>query len=180
MFSLTVDDDIKLSLLEERHAEALFAVIDANRAYLREWMPWLDTTNSPDDLKQFIKTSLEQFVANNGSQTVLVFQGKLVGGMGFHRYDWDNRSTSLGYWLAADHQGKGIVTRACRFLVNYAFTELKLNRVEIRCAVENHRSCAIPERLGFKKEGTLRQAEWLYDHYVNHVVYSVLAGEWEG
>jgi len=180
MFSLTVDNELELRLLEERHAEELFALVDANRAYLRAWMPWLDATNSPDDIKQFIKRSLEQFAKNDGFQTAILFQGELAGVIGFHKFDWPNHATSLGYWLAADRQGQGIVTRACRFLVNYAFTELKLNRVEIHCAVENRRSCAIPERLGFKREGALRQAEWLYDHYIDYVVYAVLADEWEG
>jgi ribosomal-protein-serine acetyltransferase len=70
------------------------------------------------------------------------------------------------------------MTKACRFLVDYAFAELKLNRVEIRCATGNHKSRAIPERLGFKLEGTVRQAEWLYDHFVDHALYGMLASEW--
>lgn len=58
------------------------------------------------------------------------------------------------------------------------FNELKLNRVDIRAAEENIKSRAIPERLGFVCEGQIRQAEWLYDHYVNHIVYGMMAAEW--
>jgi ribosomal-protein-serine acetyltransferase len=50
--------------------------------------------------------------------------------------------------------------------------------VEIGCAPGNRKSCAIPERLGFTREGVLRQREWLYDHFVDHVVYGILAEEW--
>ena len=71
------------------------------------------------------------------------------------------------------------MTKACRVLVGYAFRELRLNRVEIYCAVENQRSRRIPERLGFTEEGTHRQAEWVHDHFKDLVSYSMLAGEWK-
>jgi ribosomal-protein-serine acetyltransferase len=180
MFCLTVDDEIELCLLEERHADELFALIEKNRAYLREWLPWLDVTTSPADNLNFIKSSREQFASNNGFQTAILYQVQLVGMTGFHRIDWANQSTTLGYWLAAGFQGRGIMTRACRFLTGYAFQEFGLNRVEIRCAPQNQRSCTIARRLGFTKEGTIRQAEWLYDHFVDHTVYGLLASEWAG
>lgn len=71
------------------------------------------------------------------------------------------------------------MTKACKACIDYAFNELKLHRLEIRCAVENERSRAIPERLGFTNEGTIREAEWLYDHFVDHVVYGMLEREWK-
>ena len=83
-------------------------------------------------------------------------------------------TTALGYWLGEEFQGRGLVTAACRRLVAHSFDVLRLHRVEIRCAVENHRSRAIPERLGFRLEGRFREAEWLYDHWVDHAVYALL------
>jgi ribosomal-protein-serine acetyltransferase len=53
-----------------------------------------------------------------------------------------------------------------------------LNKVEIHCAVDNKRSRAIPERLGFTQEGIIRANQWLYDHYVDDVIYGMLASEW--
>jgi ribosomal-protein-serine acetyltransferase len=84
----------------------------------------------------------------------------------------------IGYWLAEDQQGNGVMTRACRALVSYGFDTLQLHRVEIRCATGNERSCAIPKRLGFEHEGILREAEWLYDHYVDLHLFSILAQQW--
>ena len=86
--------------------------------------------------------------------------------------------TSLGYWIGEAYQGRGLVTASCRALITHAFDEARLNRVEIRCAVENRKSRAIPARLGFRQEGLLRDAEWLYDHFVDHVVYATLVKEW--
>jgi|ERR671933_451807 ribosomal-protein-serine acetyltransferase len=179
MWTLRIRDDLALCLLEQRHAEELFALVDRNRDYLREWLPWLDDNKSIADTQKFIKSSLEQFATNGSFSAGILYEGKLAGCIGFHNINWSNRATSIGYWLSASFQGKGFMTKACRTLVEYAFNEVGLNRVEIRCATENKKSRAIPERLGFKQEGTLRQAEWLYDHFVEHVVYGILASEWQ-
>ena len=178
MFYTTIGDGAELRLLEERHAARLFALVDRNRAHLREWLPWLDTNTSVEASLHFIRHALQQFANNDGFQAGIWFEGDLAGVIGYHAIDWANRKTALGYWLGASFQGKGLMTRACQALVDYAFNELDLNRLEIRCAVGNTRSCAIPQRLGFQQEGLLRQVEWLYDHFVDHVVYSVLAREW--
>ncbi len=70
------------------------------------------------------------------------------------------------------------MTKALNALIQYGFEELGLNRIQIKVAVENKKSRALPERLGFTQEGIIRQAEWLYDHYVDHVMYGLLADEW--
>jgi ribosomal-protein-serine acetyltransferase len=71
------------------------------------------------------------------------------------------------------------VTAACRSQVDHTLGELGLNRVSIACATENKKSCAIPKRLGFRREGVQRQAEWLYDRFVDRVVDAALASKWQ-
>lgn len=178
IFNIRIDDDTELRIHEERYARELFALIDANRAYLREWLPWVDDETSVEDSKAFIKSALQQFANNEGFQMGIWYKGRLAGVIGYHSIDWSDRKVEIGYWLAESLQGKGLMTKACKTLVAYAFDELKLHRVEIHCATNNKRSCAIPERLGFKLEGIMRDAEWLYDHFVDLVVYSMLAKEW--
>ncbi|QSO49915.1 GNAT family N-acetyltransferase [Alicyclobacillus mengziensis] len=178
MFRHRVRDDIEIKLLEPRDADAMFALTEGSRTYLRQWLPWVDATQTVDDSKAFIQSTLQQFAANNGFQAGILYRGELAGVIGFHGVSWTNRSTSIGYWLGERFQGQGIMTCVCRAMVNIAFEEYGLNRVEIRAAVENHKSRAIPERLGFQQEGVCRQAEWLYDYFVDHVVYGMLAADW--
>lgn len=180
MFCLTVDDDLKLCLLEERHAAALFALVDKNRQHLRQWLPWVDSTTAVDDNKAFIQSALQQFANNEGFQTALFYQGHLVGMVGYHTIDWLNRSVEIGYWIGADFQGRGLIARACRFMTDYAFNQLGLNRVVIRCAVGNTRSAAIPRQLGFTQEGVFRQQQTLNNQFIDLIVFSVLAEEWSG
>ena len=175
MFARALGGGTELRLLEERHAGEL---TDRDRGHLREWMPWLDGNRTVEDRKEFIRGALGQFAANNGFQAGIWHGGRLAGVVGHHGIDWANRSTSLGYWLAEEYEGRGLMTAACRALVDHAFGELGLNRVVIVCATGNRKSCAIPERLGFRQEGVHRQAEWLYDRFVDHALYAVLAAEW--
>ncbi len=177
-FSLKLDDGLELCLLEERHADDVFAAVDRNRAYLRQWLPWLDESVSPDDTRSFIKRSLSEFANGEKLDTGIWDHDQVIGAISYNFIDRPNRIAHIGYWLASDHQGKGIMTRACRAMVDYAFDELKLNRIEIRCATGNAKSRAIPQRLGFKQEGIQRQAEWLYDHFVDLVIYGMLASDW--
>jgi ribosomal-protein-serine acetyltransferase len=98
--------------------------------------------------------------------------------VGLKPVDWANRNTEIGYWLAADCQGKGLITEACRAVIDYLFTEWNLHRVAIRVAAGNNRSAAIPRRLGFTLEGTHRHAQKLRDTWLDLQVFGLLADEW--
>jgi len=168
----------RVRIVTEGDADELAAVVDANRAYLAEWLPWAGQSGF-ETIEDFLRRAHAQVDANNGFQAAIVDQdGAIVGFIGFHGIDWVNRATSLGYWLAEDRQGRGTMTAAVRALTSHAFRVWTLNRVEIRVAVENGRSAAIPERLGFRKEGVLRQAERHGASFKDLVVYSMIADEW--
>lgn len=178
MLRCVLDDERWLRLLEEADAEELYAVVDANRAYLARWMPWAqdDTLEAARD---FIRLTRRQLADNEGFSLGIIEAGAIVGSIGFHRVDWRDRTTGIGYWLAEHAQGRGTVTLAVTALLDHAFGTWDLNRVEISAGVGNTRSRAIPERLGFVQEGVLRQAERVGDHYVDLAVYAMLASDWE-
>lgn len=178
VFRIPVDATLDLVLLEPRHAGMLYAVVDENRAHLRRWLPWVDATRSVADSAAFIQLCLGQFARTEALTVALFTQGALAGSIGYHPIDWSNRRTSLGYWIAASFQGRGLMTRAVRALTTHAFLSFGLHRMEIRAAVENTRSRQVAERAGFRPEGTCRGAEWLNDRFVDHAVYGVLATEW--
>lgn len=178
MFTHPLDADSALRLVEPRDAEEMFHLIDTNRAHLREWLPWVDGTREPEDTLENIEMGMRQYSANQGYQMVIVHQGHIAGRIGVHGISWGNGTTTLGYWLGAQYQGKGLMTRAVKAVTDHAFNAWKLHRVEIRCAPGNLKSRAVPERLGFTQEGVLREVERLGDRRVDLVVYGMLAREW--
>jgi ribosomal-protein-serine acetyltransferase len=161
-----------------RDARSLFALVDANRDRLRRWLPWPESNLSVQDSRAYILRVRAQARAGMALPFGLWWKEELVGIAGFVWLDPANHSGGIGYWLAREAEGHGLMTAAVSALARHGFYVLKLNRVEIRAGVRNRRSRAIPERLGFHHEGTLRQAERLAGRYVDHAVYGMLAEEW--
>ena len=179
MITLIVDDQIRLAIREESHAAEMTSLVEQNRTYLRVWLPWVDHCHHEEDFLKNIKLCRSQHTQKTGLNLGIWYKNKLSGMIGFHHFDYTHKKTSLGYWLSQDLQGNGIMTRATRYLVNYAFDELDMNRLEIRCAEKNLPSRAIPERLAFKEEGRLRQSQIVGNEYMDMVIYGMLKKDWQ-
>ena len=176
--SIDVDSEIVLRPVAVSDASNLFDLVDRNRSYLREWLPWLDLNRIVADSTSFIERSIRLSDEGTGFVTLILYKEQAAGVIGYNWIDSLNRSCEIGYWIAQDMQNHGIVTRSTRALVEYAFDALNLNRINIPIAVKNTKSRSIPERLGFIEEGIKHEAEWLYDHFVDHVLYSMLRSGW--
>jgi ribosomal-protein-serine acetyltransferase len=157
--------------------QELYALIEANRSYLAPWMPWA-AGQTADGTAEFVRKSIKQEAEDDGFQVGVIVDGAIAGVLG-HEVDRENRTTTIGYWLAEDRQGRGLMTTAVKRLLEHAFDELRLNRVGLEVAPNNPRSRALAERLGFREEGLLREAErFADDDYRDLVLYSMLASEW--
>ncbi len=179
MFSCPIDDQFELRLLTQLHLESYFDLVSSERDRLRKWVPWLQQTATLQFTREYIQRKLDRMANNNGWPNGIWNGEHLVGEIGFEYIDWPNRATEIGYWVGTNSEGRGIVTKACRILVDHAFVELGLNRVQLRCAAENVRSRAVAERLGFREEGTVRMAEQLEWGFVDLVIYGMLKHEWK-
>jgi ribosomal-protein-serine acetyltransferase len=183
----------ELRLLREDDADELYALIDANRTHLARWMQWA-ADQTPERTRAFIRMTREQHEAGDGFQGAIVepaaasgaeaaaaaatpSRPRIVGVAGMHRIDWANRSVELGYWLAEDAQGRGLMTAAVAALVDHAFDDRLLHRVQICAAVDNARSRALIERLGFTFEGLARAHYRIGGGYHDDAVYAMLATE---
>jgi len=177
MEPLAIRDGAVLRPYSEADAAELTAVVAENREHLARWMPWAATYGHQDSL-DYIARTRAQIEAEDGFEGAIVVGGEIVGGAGFHARDRLNHSTSIGYWLAAEAQGSGLMTATVRALVEHAFGAWELHRVVIEAVVDNARSRAIPERLGFTEEGVLREAKLVRGRYEDAALYAMLVSDW--
>jgi ribosomal-protein-serine acetyltransferase len=174
---LKINDVAVLRPYTEEDAAELTAVVAANRDHLAPWLPWA-ATHGYQDAVDYVAKARAQIESQDGFEGAIVADGQIVGGAGFHTIDRLNRSTSIGYWLSAEAQGRGLMTATVRALLDHAFGAWALHRVVIEAVVDNARSRAIPERLGFTEEGLLREAKLVRGRYQDAALYAMLASDW--
>ena len=178
-FALEVDEELRLGLLERADVPALAALTERNREQLLPWMPWAHD-RSPDATRGFVEArALPAIAQADGFEAGIWWRGQLVGACGLHTLYREPLRGSVGYWLATDAQGHGIATRATLAMTAKAFDDLGFERLDLRADVDNARSRAIAERLGFTFEGVLRRELWNGRRYVDVAVYALLRSEWQ-
>jgi ribosomal-protein-serine acetyltransferase len=177
-FRKEVAAGIEIRQFKAADGATIFGLVEKNRTYLREWLPWVDYTQSVADVESFISRASQQLADGRGPNAGIWVEGALCGSIGCHPIDWSNRNCSIGYWLDGGFQGKGLVSQCCTSLLDYLFDDLFLHRVTIRCGTGNTRSCAIPARLGFQREGVIREAEWVSNRWIDLVIWGILAADW--
>jgi len=177
MLPRKIDKSLTLSLLSMHHAQSLFELTDSNREFLRPWFPWTEFTTQEKDTEKFIDDQDKLYRDKKAVQVVLEYETNIIGMVDYHEIDLSNEVGRIGYWLGEEFNGKGFMTSAVKEMVSMGFDDFALNRIEIQCAIENVKSRAIPERLGFVQEGILRSAEKVHGRYLDHAVYGLLKNE---
>ena len=176
---IKIDDELSLELLNETHAASMFALIDSNRLHLREWLPWVDQMHTVANFAYYISETKRRAAEKTDFGYAIIIVKNIAGRIGLHHINKQNKIGEIGYWLADGLQGKGIITKCCTAIINHGFTQLGLNRIEIKCATSNGKSLAVAEKLQFKQEGILRQAEWLNGKFIDLYLYAMLKDEWK-
>lgn len=173
--NLVVDSDIELRSLELSDVQDMFQTINAQREYLGKWLPFIAYTKEMKDTEAFVRSVVEAPKDKFEHVFTIRENNLFVGLIGFKDTDRLNHKTEIGYWLSEHHQKKGIITRSVSKLCQWAFDELGMNRIQIKCAVGNMPSKNIPIKLGFRLEGIERQGELLTSgEFTDLEVYSKL------
>jgi len=178
MNHIRVNDSIRLETVKVSMAPVIFQTIEHDRNFLRKWLPFVDLTHRISDTEDFLRGVVNQPVTNKNEVYSIWYREEFAGLIGFKDSDWTNHKTELGYWIAKKMQGKGIVTSSLKELLKLSFTRLRFNRIQIKVAVENTKSAAVAQRLGFKMEGIEREGEFHKSGYLDLQVYSLLKSEW--
>lgn len=148
--------------------------------HLRPWMPWV--YNEPEPIEEKIQR-LKLFRGNfdlgqNFTYGIFNPEGtKLVGGTGLHTRLGESE-LEIGYWIHKDYINQGLVTESTAALIKVAFELIHIHRIEIHCDPGNVASAAIPHKLGFTHEGTLRAKTRFLDGWSDSMVWGLLETEY--
>lgn len=172
------DEYLTLVPFQDDMAAELFTQVAHNRKYLERWLTWVTHTQTPADSLAFLQRAQRLSEDDGLFRGAVVMNERLLGTIGFHDFQPTDRAASIGYWLDERMTGQGIMTRAVRQLVQYGFETLELHRIELRAATENDKSWRIAERVGFQREGCLRECALVNGIYLSHYVYGLLRSEY--
>ncbi|SCK19741.1 GNAT family N-acetyltransferase [Vogesella sp. LIG4] len=169
---------ITLCEAEETHAAQLFGLINSSRDALGQWLPWVDSAQSEEQVREFLQLRTCERSVGASRTCLIMVDDQPAGVCDLHSISSQDCRASLGYWLGDAYVGHGILPQALQLLMDIAFQQMGLHRLEIISAAANLRSCAVAERMGFQLEGVLRGYLHIRDRYWDARIYSLLDSEW--
>lgn len=151
---------------------ALFEAARESVAEVHPWLPWCHPDYRIEESEEWVRSQVERFRTGAEYEFVIVDdKGRFLGGCGLNEVDREQRRANLGYWVRSTAAGRGIAPEAVRQLTAWARENTDLDRLEIVCAVGNHRSQRVAEKAGALREGLERGRLELHGRKVDAVVF---------
>ena len=179
MVSIIIEKELQLRSYQVEDMASLFAAINNSRQHLNPWLDWVSKTTKPEHSLQFIQDSLRQLDDQDALALGIFVGDTVIGGIGMHQWDKKTRRAQIGYWIAHEYEGKGIITRCLTSFITFLFEKIGLNKIEIHFAQPNKRSAKVAGRLGFKIEGIVRQSILRNGMPEDVVISGLLKSEWK-
>jgi len=166
----------ELRSLDPWQAEEFAAYVDSARDDLIDWLPWADLVRDVDSARAFLQRYADRTARDEGRIYGLWLDGRLVGGTLFRVFDVDDELCEIGVWLSPEARGQGLVTQAVQAMIDWAVDVRGIHRIEWHCVPENEASRAVATRLGFTREGVLRESFRYRDRVWDTEIWALLAG----
>jgi RimJ/RimL family protein N-acetyltransferase len=178
VFAIKLDDQAELRPLEPWQADEFLAHMDRARATVDPWIPWASLSTDPDSARATLQRYADKAARDAGRIYGIWLDGTLVGGVMFVSFDAAAGTCELGCWLEPAGQGRGLVTRSARLLIDWAVRVRGIHRIEWRTRPENAASGNVANRLGMRLDGVLRDQFFYRDGRHDTEIWSLLAPEW--
>jgi len=165
-----------------RDVAAIHEAVVASLEDLQLWLPWATRDYSRSVSQHFIRDSMSAWGEGRAFDFAVRKQDepdRHIGNVSIWHTSKPNAVAEIGYWIRSDETRQGICTEAVAQLLSIGFEELRLHRVTLRIAVGNRSSERIAEKLGFLREGTLRDDVKIGTRWVDHSVWGLLSNEWK-
>lgn len=172
---------LKITLATINHGKEVFELVEKNKEYLRKWLPWVDKTESVEDTTKYLFSQEEEIKEKQTVQYGIYLDEKLIGKLSIMNISTSDKSGEIGYWLSEEFSGKGYMTEAVKLLETEGFENIGLNRIQIKCDIENNASIKVAEKCNYQFEGIIRQET--FSPYFNELrdtkLFSKLKKEYE-
>lgn len=178
VFALPLTDDAELRPLDPWRAEEFLTHLDRAREHIAPWVSPSFVATDLASARAVLQRYADRWAQDSGGIWGIWLDGTLVGGVMFVSFDATTGVGEAGCWLEPAAEGRGLVTRAARRIIDWAIRDRGLHRVEWRTNADNARSIAVARRLGMCHDGTLRQVYPSPTGRIDLEVWSVLAPEW--
>jgi ribosomal-protein-serine acetyltransferase len=166
-----------LGPIDVSDSQDLWMAIDASRAHLEPWLPWVPFNSDLEASYRLADASASDWDQGRACRFTIRHRWTrtLLGVVGLETLVHVHRSAELGYWLRKDATGQGTMTEASQLVLAWAFEKMSAHRVRVAAATDNHASLAVIRRLGFRFEGIAREAERCHERWLDHAVFGMLA-----
>ncbi|WP_296404961.1 GNAT family protein [Psychrobacter sp.] len=174
MFTRKINDSLSVALVQPSVAKDYFAIVSKERDELSKFLPWPSKAHDEAFFENYIRQVLHDYADGKAMICAIVFDNKIVGSIGLNAINHDLKKANLGYWVSKHYRGKGIATLCTKEFIKICFDEIGLTKIEIKAAVNNVASRAVPERLGFSLEGIISQSENVNGQLYDHAIYGLI------
>ena len=170
-----------LTPVDPSDSPELWLAVDASRAHLERWLPWVPFNTDADASYRYAEASANDWDHARACRFSIRERGgrRFLGVVGLESLAHLHQSAEIGYWLRSDSCARGYMTEAARGVLAWSFTRVNAHRIRVAAATDNHASLGVIRRLGFHFEGIARQAERCQGRWLDHAIFALLAGDEE-
>jgi len=175
--TLTVRDNLSLINPVLDQTDELYRLIADNRSHLDKHISFTQNKDTRHKVKIFLREIANFNIGGQKFNLLIHYDQQIIGLIGFHKIDRLHARAEIGYWIGEHFQGKGIMQDVIPKFLQYGFEALAVNKVELLTLTKHERNIRLVEKLGFKKEGILREHYFMHDSFRDAILYSMLKSE---
>lgn len=168
-----------LAPVDPSDARELWLAVEASRAHLEKWLPWVPFTTDADASYRYAEASATDWDHGRACRFTIRERGgrRLLGVVGLEALAQLHEGAELGYWLRVDSVRRGYMTEASRVVLDWAFRKVNAHRIRVAAATDNHPSLGVIRKLGFRFEGIAREAERCQGRWLDHAIFAMLVSD---
>lgn len=175
------NERLRLQRFTRRDVQTLDSAIRASLPDLNQWLPWARLDYTQADTTSFIRESIQAWKEERAWDYSIRSKDDVrrhIGNISFWTVSKLGKIAEIGYWVRSDETSRGVCTGAVDLLLEEVFNSMGYHKVVLRIAVGNDASDRVAEKLGFTREGVLREELLIRGNWVDHSLWSLLDREY--